>query len=154
MDSFLDLGIFIEDEKFEEIIQVVEEKVIKNNPKVTAKADKVGIFGEFRLTFSESMFRNSSDLSWIDDSVINLQIIPFDLPEDIHPDMLSFEWKVIKFEGAFLDFKIKFTNSTYISLGLSQDILVITLNELYFLANATSEPLDAEYRVLKTTIPK
>ena len=50
----------------------MEEKVIKNNPKVTAKADKVGIFGEFRLTFSESMFRNSSDLSWIDDSVINL----------------------------------------------------------------------------------
>ena len=72
MDSFLDLGIFIEDEKFEEIIQVMEEKVIKNNPKVTAKADKVSIFGAFRLTFSESMFRNSSDLSWIDDSVINL----------------------------------------------------------------------------------
>ena len=74
MDSFLDLGIFIEDEKFEEIIQVVEEKVIKNtnNPKVTAKADKVSIFGAFRLTFSESMLRNSSDLSWIDDSVINL----------------------------------------------------------------------------------
>jgi hypothetical protein len=72
MNSFLDLGIFIEDEKFEEIIQVMEEKVIKNNPKVTAKADKVGIFGAFRLTFSESMFRNSSDLSWIDDSIINL----------------------------------------------------------------------------------
>ena len=100
------------------------------------------------------MFRNSSDLSWIDSSVINLELMPFGLQEDMDLSMLSFKWKVTRFDDNKLDLKVNFTNPIYISLGSSQDTFVITLNSSYFIAEQTSEPLDIDYCVLHTSIPK
>lgn len=116
MNSFVDLGILVEEE-VEEIIEVIEEVVVSNNPKVRAQVVAVSSFGVINVTFSESIFRNSTDLSWIDSSVINLELVPFNLLEDMDPDMLSFEWKVVRFEGTRLDLKVNFANPVFISLG-------------------------------------
>jgi hypothetical protein len=43
--------------------------------------------------------------------------VPFDLPEDMDPSMLAFEWKVVRFEGNRLDLKVNFTNPVFVSLG-------------------------------------
>ena len=91
--------------------------MVNNNPKVTAKVVAVSSFGAINVTFSEGIFRNSTDLSWIDSSVINLELVPFDLPEGMDPEMLSFVWKVVRFEGNSLDLKVNFTNPVFISLG-------------------------------------
>ena len=68
--------------------------------------------------------------------------------------MLSFKWKETRFDENKLDLKVNFTNPIYISLGSSPDTFVITLNSSYFIAEETLEPLDVEYRVLQTPIPK
>ena len=123
MEYILKLGVmnslieeFVVEEEVEEIIEIVEE-VFNPNPIVTAKVDAVNSFGAINITFSENIFRNSTDLSWIDSSVINPELVPFDLPENMHPSMLAFEWKVVRFEENMLGLKVNFTNPAFVSLG-------------------------------------
>ena len=126
--------------------------VITKNAKVTAQVVAVSSFGAINITFSESI--NSSDVSCNDSSVINLTIVPYAFLEYMDKSMLSFEWEVIRFEGNMLDLKVNFTDPIYISQGSSLDTLVITLDSSYFISEKTSEPLDEQFCVLETPIPK
>ena len=75
----------------EEVVQV-EELVKVEYPKVTAKIVDVSTFGVINITFSENMFVNSTDFSWIDDTVLDLELVPYFIPEDMDPAQLGFTW--------------------------------------------------------------
>ena len=144
-------GIFIviveEEEEVEEIEEEIEEveevKIIY--PEVTAKIVQISNFGMVNITFSEEMFVNSTDLSWIDDDVLTMELFPYELPEDVDLSLLSFTWKAVKFEGENLDLKLSFYNPVYISLNKVQDKLTVNFNSTYFLSATTSEPLSESY---------
>jgi hypothetical protein len=95
-----------------------EDKPKVEHPKVTAEIVELSSFGVVNISFSENLFVNSTtNLTWIDDSVISLHLEPFFIPEDISPSMFAFTWQAIRFEKNMLDLKINFTNPVYISLS-------------------------------------
>ena len=66
-------------------------------PKVMAKITSISPFGDVMIKFSEDMVSN--DFSTIDDKVLQMEIIPFDIPEGFDESKLAFTWKTVSFEG-------------------------------------------------------
>jgi hypothetical protein len=78
---------------------------------------EISNFGAINITFSEKMFVKSTDVSWINESVLELELVPYFLPEYIDPTFLVFDWKVVSYENKSLILKVNFTNPAYISLN-------------------------------------
>ncbi len=100
------------------------------------------------------MFVSSTDLSWMDQSVLDLELVPYFIPIDFDTTQLGFTWKVERYIDSSLDLKVIFTNAAYISMNEVQDKMHIKFNASYFIAEATTEPLDKDYWTISTSLKK
>ena len=105
----------------EEIIEIVEEEIVieESNPEfpiVKAKVTEVSNFGDVTVEFSEDM--EFVDFNKIDSKVLNIELIPFMVPDGYNMSNLAFTWKAISYSGNKLQLKISFNNPIHISLNL------------------------------------
>jgi hypothetical protein len=86
---------------------------------------------------------------------MELEILPFDLPEEFDFSKLKLVWEAKSFDGVKLELKINFTNPIYISPNAVQDSLIVRFqNVSQITADKTREPLDKISWVLITNIQK
>lgn len=65
----------------------------------------------------------------IDDQVLEVEIVPYDIPEEFDKSKLAFTWRVVEYDGKELKMKLDFEYPTYVSLNLIQDLLVVRFLE-------------------------
>ena len=92
-----------EKEKIEE--EKEEVKII--HPILSAKVVEISSFGDVSVRFSEATNLELDQLE--------LELMPFDIPENFNMSKLNFTWEVVSFDGINLEIKMKFTNPVYVS---------------------------------------
>ena len=84
-----------EEEEEPEVIETKNGGVVY--PKVKAKITFISSFGDVTVKFTEDMV--PYDHLLMDDKVLQVEIIPFDIPEDFDESKLAFTWKAVSYEG-------------------------------------------------------
>jgi hypothetical protein len=116
-------------------------------PKLKAIISGISTFGDLSIKFSEK--------TKIEMNMMELELIPYDLPEGIDLSKLKFVWEAKSFDGVKLELKINFTNPAFVSPNKVQDSLIVRFqNVSYITAVETGEPLDEKSWVLATNIKK
>ena len=90
----------VDQEEKEEEVQII-------HPKLSARVVEISSFGDVSVRFSEA---TNLELDQME-----LELIPFDLPEEFDVSKLNFTWEVVSFDGINLEIKMKFTNPVYVS---------------------------------------
>ena len=85
---------------------------------VTAYIDKISIFGEMEIQFNSTM---ASDFNWtlmMNDSWIDIYLIPEDPPNPMNLTKINFTWEVYDYQPDRLYVKITWNDAASISLKL------------------------------------
>ena len=87
---------------------------------------KIWNTGLVEIRFSEYLDR-VKNITIIDDKVLNLEIIPYDLASN--QTMLNFTWNVTKQTEIKMEIQLYFKNEVYISSSAERDTLAVTLQD-------------------------
>lgn len=84
----------------------------------------MNFLGELKLTFSQNM-KSITDISVIDDKVLDIVVEPDASNSDQDPASFLFNWSVTQFTARSLQIQIEWTNIYRISAGSNRDTLKV-----------------------------
>ena len=99
---------------------------------MTAKISQVSVFADLVITTNDSIIvPNNFNYSWINETNTILSIIPAlnrDLDPGFNASKLQFTWKVVNITKNKIFIKLNFSDPSYISPLVTQDLLNLTFN--------------------------
>ena len=99
---------------------------------MTAKISQVSVFADLVITTNDSIIvPNNFNYSWINETNTILSIIPAlnrDLDSGFNASKLQFTWKVVNITKNKIFIKLNFSDPSYISPLVTQDLLNLTFN--------------------------